>query len=92
MTDRMMQLVNEFRSSDTAEFRRNVGVQIAELYIKEQETPAKGNSLNFGPGIWNQRRAKFDSSCSKCGTFLEIGTVCWVTTGESPRCVDCGKP
>lgn len=50
----------------------------------------KGNSKNFGQGFWNQRKSKFDSSCSGCGTYIASGTVAWVTVGI--RCEKCGRP
>jgi hypothetical protein len=52
----------------------------------------QGTSTRFGPGIWNQRFSKYDSACSGCGIMIERGTKCWITVGESPRCLDCGKP
>lgn len=52
----------------------------------------KGTNKNFGPGKWNQKRTKYECSCGNCGTFLDVGAVCWVTVGESPRCLDCGRP
>lgn len=52
----------------------------------------KGTSSRYGEGIWNQKRAKYASSCSGCGKFIDVNTVCWITVGESPRCIECGRP
>jgi hypothetical protein len=57
-------------------------VQLVERLKISQDTPLK----------WSQRKAKYDSSCSSCGAWIEAGTVVWLTQGESPRCTKCGRP
>jgi hypothetical protein len=60
-------------------------VRIVERLLVEQELPQPSTTDR------QQRRIKFDSSCCACGSFLERGTVAWLTVGESPMCNDCRK-
>jgi hypothetical protein len=59
---------------------------------RERERESNPSTSTFGPGIWNQKRAKYESSCDECGKIIHKGTICWITVGSSPRCLECDRP
>lgn len=94
-TNEINQMLDDIVAIDQYDEKRKLAcVCIVErmLVLRESAPPVKGTSTHFGPGKWNQKRTKYECSCGGCGTFIDIGTLCWVTVGESPRCMKCGRP
>lgn len=102
-TPEINQMLNDIVEIDQYDEKRKLAcVCIVERMLVLREQALRGEQdvsapkgmpkNNFGPGKWNQRKTRYDSSCGNCGEFLSGGTLCWITVGDSPRCLEHGRP
>lgn len=88
-------LLSEYAADNSGNRAHGIVQHVASMRRFEREAifeQPQGKDGHFGPGKYNKRRTKFDTSCNGCHEFIPEGTVCWVTVGTSPNCVGCGSP